>query len=101
MHRRNFTATDTDIAADHASVADQLIHNFGRQLERNGKADAFRRLAVVTLIEREGVDAHQFAQRVDQRTAGVTVVDGGIGLQEVLPSGWVEANTPGRADNPW
>ena len=100
MHRRNFTATDTDITADHASVADQLIHNFGRQLERNGKADPFRRLAVVTLIEREGVDAHQFAQRVDQRTAGVTVVDGGIGLQEVLPSGWVEANTPGRTDNP-
>ena len=28
------------------------------------------------------------------------MVDGGIGLQEVLPSGWVEANTPGRADNP-
>jgi hypothetical protein len=28
------------------------------------------------------------------------VVDRGIGLQEVLPPGGVQANTPGGADNP-
>lgn len=75
MHRRNFTAANTDIAADHTAIADQLIHNFGCQLERNGKTDPFRRLSVVTLIEREGIDAHQLTQRVDQRATGITVVD--------------------------
>ncbi|VAU69122.1 Uncharacterised protein [Klebsiella pneumoniae] len=85
MHRCDFTPTNTDVATDHAAIADQLVHDLGRQLEWNGKANPFRRFAVVALVEGEGVNAHQFAQRVHQRTAGVTVVDRGIGLQEVLP----------------
>ncbi|MNU94218.1 hypothetical protein D3C71_841760 [compost metagenome] len=84
MQWRNFTPTNPDITTDHATVADQLVHNFVGQLEGYRKADPFRRFAVVTFIKRQGVDTHQFAQRIHQRTAGVPVVNGSIRLQEVL-----------------
>ncbi|MMZ67783.1 hypothetical protein D1872_304050 [compost metagenome] len=58
MHWRNFTATDANIAANDATIANQLIHNFVGQLEWDRKADALRRLAIVTFIERQGIDAH-------------------------------------------
>ncbi|MNC49191.1 hypothetical protein D3C75_983510 [compost metagenome] len=100
MHRRNLTPANANVAADHPSVADQLIHDLVRQLERDRKTDTFGGFPVVALIKGEGVDPHQFAQRVHQRPAGVTVVDRGIRLQEVLPSGRVQTDTPGGADNP-
>ncbi|MNN33928.1 hypothetical protein D3C81_1477070 [compost metagenome] len=86
MQRRDFTSTNSNVATDHATVADELVHDFGRQLERDRKTDAFRRFTIVALIKGEGVDAHQLAEGVHQRAARVTVVDGGIRLQEILSS---------------
>lgn len=62
MQRRNFSPADTNVTPDHPTIADQLIHNLGGQLERDGKTDAFRCFAVVALIKRQRVDAHQLAQ---------------------------------------
>ncbi|CCJ77820.1 hypothetical protein BN135_2884 [Cronobacter muytjensii 530] len=100
MHRRDFTAADADVAANDAPVADQFFHNARGELGRDGESDAFRRFAVVALIKRERVNAHQFAQRIHQRAAGVAVIDRGVGLQEVLTPRGVETNAPGGADNP-
>ena len=66
---------NAEIATDHAAVADQLIHDFGGQFDRNGEAEALRRFAVGDFVIGQGVDADQLAQRVDQRTAGVAAVD--------------------------
>ena len=62
----------------------QLIHDFGRQLEGNRKAKPLWRFTIVALIKGEGVNPHELAQRVDQRTTRVPMVDGGVGLQKVL-----------------
>ncbi len=52
------------------------------------------------LLSKEGVNPHQLAEGVHQRPAGVTVVDRGVSLQEVLAAGRIEANAPCGADNP-
>ncbi len=51
-----------------------------------------------------GVDTHQIATAVDQRAARVALVDGGIGLQQILTAIAVgphagEAGTAGRTDD--
>ncbi|CDN45284.1 hypothetical protein BN871_HA_00060 [Paenibacillus sp. P22] len=61
----------------------QLIHDFLDRARRNREADALRVRAD------GGIDADDFAVHVDQRTAGVAGVDGGVRLQQMLvvPSG--------------
>ena len=49
-------------------------------LRGNGESRARKRAAVG---DDEGVDPDQLAVRVDQRTAGVARIDGGVGLDEV------------------
>ncbi len=51
-----------------------------------------------------GVDAHQIAAAVDQGSSGVAFVDGGVGLQQILPAVAVrphagEADAAGGADD--
>ena len=51
-----------------------------------------------------GIDTHQIATAIDQGASGVALVDGGIGLQQILSAIAVrphagEADTPGGADD--
>ena len=51
---------------------------------RDGKAQPFGYRAAVAAAHDQGVDADHFAGQVDQRPAGVALVDGGIGLDQVF-----------------
>ena len=71
---------DAQIAVMHRAGLDD---GFGRglgDLRGNGEACAGEGAVVG---DDEGVDADQLAMRIDQRSAGVAGVDGGVGLDEV------------------
>jgi len=72
---------------------DELVVDLGDGVGRHGEADAGIRAG---LGVDGGIDADDFAVHVDQRTAGITRVDGGIGLDEVL-----ELASRGRCYGPW
>ena len=71
-------------------AADNLVSDVLGIVDRNGKAHA-RTGARVALDER--VDTHELAVVVNERTAGVARVDGGIGLDHV----GIDGVTAGRA----
>ena len=52
-------------------------------LDGNGKADTLIS-AAAAVADDSGVDADEFAAGVHQRAAGISGIDGGIGLNEVL-----------------
>jgi hypothetical protein len=63
-------------AAD-AAVLDQVLRNAARGVDRNREADAGSGSAG---REDRAVDADYLAVRIEQRAAGISAVDGGIGL---------------------
>ena len=72
-------------------MIEDFVHDAARQIYRDGKTDALDAdVAAGVLAEHGGVDADQFAERVDQRAAGVAGVDGSIGLNEILEGGDTE-----------
>ena len=75
-------------------MGEQLIHDPPRHVDRNGEADAD---IAATPGEDCGVDADQLALEVDERTARVADIDGGIGLNEILVGVGAEPQ-PGAAD---
>ena len=58
-----------------------MIHHFSNHIHRNGKADAD---IASTRPNDGGVDSNEFAAKGHQRTAGVSRIYGGIGLDEIL-----------------
>ena len=78
--------------AQHAAVdgaaADELVHDVLRHVGGDGEADPD-----VAARGREDlrVDADQLAARVDERAAGVALVDGRVGLEEVLEAAVADA----------
>ena len=70
-----------DVAPDHPSLADDLVHDLLHDGDGDGKADAQR--ATAARID-GGVDAQQLAACIHQRAARVARVDGRVGLDEVL-----------------
>ncbi len=78
--RRDVVHGDAEIAVVYGAGADDLVGGGLDDLGGDGEARACEGAAAG---DDEGVDADQFAMRVDQRAAGVAGVDGGVGLDEV------------------
>ena len=76
--QRNVLTRDADVAARDLPVANQSRHDELGGVARYGKAQALRRQ------DDGGVDADDFAARVDQRAAAVAGVEGGVGLDHVV-----------------
>jgi hypothetical protein len=90
---------DADPAADHAPVVEDLLHHAAREIDRDRKADALDTGRAGVFRQHRGVDADQFAGRVHQRAAGVALVDGRVGLDEVLEGRDAELAAAGGADD--
>ncbi len=69
-------------AAHHVAVHENLFHHAAYQIDGNCEADALG--SSVGSIEHGRIDADQIAMRIDERAAGVAEIDGGVGLDEVL-----------------
>ena len=77
--------TGHDLHADHAArdlAGAQLRDQLADAVDRNREADADVALLARVRVDR-GVDADDFAARVQQRTAGVAGIDRRVGLQHV------------------
>ena len=62
-------------------MLDQLVGDRLGKIAGNRKADAH---VTAAAAENGGVDTHHLAVQIDQRATGVTRIDRGIGLDEVL-----------------
>ena len=60
---------------------DQLSGDKHHQIDRNRETDAF---VAARIAGDRGVDANHLTSQIQQRTAAVARVDGGVGLQEIL-----------------
>lgn len=76
--RLNFHAQP---ATNDSPALDDLFHHVQCQRCWDGKADA---LGAAGLGKDGGIDAYQLAVGINQRASGVALVDGGIGLDEIL-----------------
>jgi hypothetical protein len=78
-------------------VLQDLLHHVLRHVDGDGEADP---LVPAGAARRDGgIDADQLALRVQERTAGVTGVNGGVGLDEVFAIFYVQTIAPGSADD--
>ena len=68
----------------HPAIGDQVVGDTFCSIDRDGESDA--RGGSRRSIDR-GIDANDFAVRVDQRAAGIAAVDGGIGLNGFIDEG--------------
>ena len=84
-------------AAYHVAVRQDLLHDAAHQIDGNGKADAFG--SPVGAVQHGGIDADQIAVGVDERAAGIAEIDGGIGLDEILEGGEAKLAAAGGADD--
>jgi len=89
LHRR------AEIAAHHAAFLFELGQHFLDQIGGDGEADAD---IAAGLAEDRRVDADHFAAHVDQRAAGITRIDRGVGLNEIVIGPGADL-TPLRADD--
>ena len=79
---RQILRHESEPAAHHVAVRQDLLHHAAHQIDRNREADALG--PAVGAVQHRGVDADQIAVRIDQRAAGIAEIDGGIGLDEIL-----------------
>ena len=77
-------------------MLDDLARHAARQVDRYREADP---LDAEVLGHHRGVDADQFAARVDERAAGIAFVDRRIGLDEVLEGCHAELPATDGADD--
>ena len=78
-------------------MLEDFAHDIFRHVDRDGEADA---LVAARPARKNGrVDANQLAAGVEQRSARVARIDGGIGLDEVFVIFDGKAIAPGRADD--
>jgi hypothetical protein len=85
LFRREILGHETQPAAHHVTVGQDLFHHASHQVDGNGKADAFG--PARGAIEYGGVDADEIPVRVDECAAGVAEIDGCIRLDELLECG--------------
>src|SRR5207247_7967939 len=78
--RGHIVDSDPDVAVADFAVLDQVVHGWADDLSWNGKACAGKRSGA---RNQKGVDAYNFTVRINQRSAGVTGIDGRIGLNEL------------------
>src|SRR5262249_8659656 len=76
LARHALDATAEPAAAQLAELA-KLIDDAGHGLRRHGKADADR---AAGRRDDQRVDADDLAFEIEQRTAGIAAIDGGVGL---------------------
>ena len=87
---------DAEPTSRHLSVTDDLLEHVLGDRYGNREADALRSAA---LRIDDTVDADQIAAGIDQRTAGIAGVDGGVGLDEVLEGTDAQMISTQRAHN--
>ena len=84
MSDGHILAVDAQVAACHFAVGLQLLSFDGaRHIDGDGKADTH---VTAALAENGRVDPDDVAVKIDQRAAGVTRIDGRVGLDKVLVS---------------
>src|SRR5438034_1176071 len=81
-----------------AAIGDEIVGNVLRCVDGNGEPDA--RCRARGRVDR-GVDADDFAVRIDQRAAGIAAVDGRIRLNGFVNESGLAGlhRAPKRADN--
>ena len=79
--RRDVLNHDAQITAGDVAIFDKAFHHGAGQIGRDGKPNA---LAAARITQDGGVDADQPAVNVHQRTAGISRIDGRVGLDEIL-----------------
>src|SRR5436190_751960 len=94
---RHVLGDDSDPAADHPAVGDDLGEYPAHHVHGDREADA---LDPEVLGDDGGVDAHQRAARVDQRPSRVAEVDRSVGLDAVLEGRDAELLAAGCAHDP-
>src|ERR1019366_3637784 len=100
--RREVFRTDAKVAAGDRAAADEPFHDAAREIDGDGKTDAF--ISHGTAFDLR-VDADEPAFGVHERAAGISRIDGGVSLDEVLDgvAGARHANVAAvaaqRADN--
>ncbi len=87
---------DAEPAAHDAPLGHDLRYHLRQQLGRDGEADALRSALA---LQHRGGDAHEPAERVDQRAAGAARIDGRVDLHEVLPGAAALDAAPRGADD--
>ena len=80
-------------ARRHVSILPQVVHDVLGHVGRDREADAD---VAARLRNDLRVDADQLSLGVDERAAGVAMVDGRVGLQEVLVAAAADASS-----GPW
>src|SRR5262249_26300876 len=75
---------DAEEGAVDATVGDQVVRDGFCGVDGNGEADARGRTA---RREDGGVDADDFAVRIDERAAGIAAIDGSVGLNGFIDEG--------------
>ena len=87
---------DAQVAAAYLAVVDELSHDSTDHVGGNGETDSD---IAPGRGEYRRIDAHQPTVQVDERTAGIARVDGGIGLNEILVPLDTQAAATERADD--
>src|SRR5205823_4284793 len=94
---RHALHVDAELPAPHLALVDELLGDRARHVRGDGEA-----YADVAARRRKylRVDADEVARRVDERAAGVALVDGRVRLQEVFEAAVTQARVPTlRADD--
>ena len=84
------------LAAGHFAGSNNIVINARHHVDGQRKPDA---LVAAALRRDHGVDPDHFAADVEQRTAAVARIDGGVGLQEILVHVHVQAGASLGADD--
>ena len=84
-------------AAHHVAVHENLFHHTAHQIDGNCKADTLR--SAIGSIEHSRIDADQIAMRIDECAAGVAEIDGRIGLNKIFKRRQAQLTAAGCADD--
>ena len=76
-----FLELNADRTARHAAVLHELIVNTNRGGRRHGKTNT---LIAAAAGQNSGVDADDLSGHIDKRAAGISGINGRVGLQEAL-----------------
>ena len=80
----------------HRAALQRRLNHEPHHVGRNRKSDALRSAAA---RKDGGVDADEMAVHIDERTAGIAGIDGGVGLNEELVVGDADLRAGERRDN--
>src|SRR5262249_15199760 len=75
---------DAQVGEMHAAFGNQVVRDSLCCVYRNGESDA---CGSACWSENRRIDSDHFAARIDQRSAGVAAVDGGVSLNRFIDKG--------------